>query len=166
MPKRKRDITPEQQAAFEAGMERIKQATGARTQVQLAEVLDVRQSSISDAKRRASIPDNWLIKLYRSHGLPPDWIELGTGPQYLTSTHHATTQRMQESIDQLGKTVGVIIGRVRESLDVVGMTVAELERRKQLHSARLADDLVELEGMSTQLENMALEVAAVATAQA
>ena len=36
--------------------ERIKLATSSRTQVELAEVLDIRQSSISDAKRRNSVP--------------------------------------------------------------------------------------------------------------
>lgn len=161
MPKLSHVTDPEQLAAFEAGMERIKQATGARTQVQLAEVLDVRQSSISDAKRRASIPDGWLVKLYRSHKLHPDWIEFGTGPQYLADTNHATTQRLQEGIDQVSRTVAVIIVRVRESLDVMGMTEAELYRRKAEHSARLADDLERLADVSTQVENMAAEVAAV-----
>lgn len=166
MPKRKREISPEQQAAFEVAMERIKQATGARTQVQLAELLDVRQSSISDAKRRCSIPSDWLLKLQRVTKIHADWYLTGQEPKYLAGTHHATAQRLQESIDQLGQTVAVIIGRVRESLDVMGMTVAELERRKLAHSARLADDLEQLSEMSTQLENMAVDVAAVATTQA
>lgn len=68
---------------FEEAMERIKKATGARTQVQLAEVLDVRQSSISDAKRRCSVPSDWFLKLYRSHGLNPNWLSDGHDPIYL-----------------------------------------------------------------------------------
>ena len=68
---------------FVEAIERIKSATGARTQVQLAEVLDVRQSSISDAKRRSSIPADWYLKLYRTYGLDPNWIKDGTEPVYI-----------------------------------------------------------------------------------
>ena len=70
---------------FEEAMERIKKATGARTQVQLAEVLEVRQSSISDAKRRCSVPSDWFLKLYRSHGLNPNWLSDGQEPVYLNA---------------------------------------------------------------------------------
>lgn len=72
---------------FEEAMERIKKATGARTQVQLAEVLEVRQSSISDAKRRCSVPSDWFLKLYRSHGLNPNWLSDGQEPVYLNSAN-------------------------------------------------------------------------------
>jgi len=42
MPKKKRQCDEAQLKWFEEALERIKKATGARTQVQLAEVLDVR----------------------------------------------------------------------------------------------------------------------------
>lgn len=74
MPQRTRELTPERVEAFEAAMERIKKVFGVRTQVQLAEVLDVRQSSISDARRRCSIPAGWLLKIWRLSGYSPDWI--------------------------------------------------------------------------------------------
>lgn len=83
MPKPKKQCDETLQRWFDEALGRIKTATGARTQVQLAEVLDVRQSSISDAKRRCSIPAEWYLKLYRSHGLDPDWISNGTEPVYL-----------------------------------------------------------------------------------
>lgn len=70
-------------SAFDEALDRIKRATGARTQVDLAAILGIRQSSISDAKRRQSIPADWLLKLYRSHGLNPDWITTGEAPQVL-----------------------------------------------------------------------------------
>ena len=91
MGKRKLLCTPERQAAFDEAMERIKKATGARTQVQLAEVLDVRQSSISDAKRRCSIPSDWQLKLWRSHKLNPDWVMTGTGGQFIAVQGRAAT---------------------------------------------------------------------------
>jgi phage repressor protein C with HTH and peptisase S24 domain len=85
MPKKKRRCDEAQLKWFEEALERIKKATGARTQVQLAEVLDVRQSSISDAKRRCSIPADWFLKLYRSHGLDPDWLSEGVEPVYINA---------------------------------------------------------------------------------
>jgi hypothetical protein len=63
-----------QEQIFEARMGRIKDVLGVRTQVQLAEAIGVRQSSISDAKRRCSIPDAWLITIWRQTGYSPDWI--------------------------------------------------------------------------------------------
>jgi phage repressor protein C with HTH and peptisase S24 domain len=85
MPKKKQRCDEAQLKWFEEALERIKKATGARTQVQLAEVLDVRQSSISDAKRRCSIPADWFLKLYRSHGLDPDWLAEGVEPVYINA---------------------------------------------------------------------------------
>ena len=68
---------------FDEVFERIKAATGTRTQVELAEVLDIRQSSISDAKRRNSVPSDWYMKLFEQFGLNPDWLKKGSGPMYL-----------------------------------------------------------------------------------
>lgn len=99
MPKKKMVATPELCEWFEEALNRIKKATGARTQVQLAEVLDVRQSSISDGKRRASIPAEWYLKLYRSHGLNPDWIEHGHEPIYLDPSKAKVST---DKLDSLG----------------------------------------------------------------
>lgn len=68
---------------FDEIFERIKLATNTRTQVELAEVLDIRQSSISDAKRRNSVPADWFMKLFEQFGLNPDWLKKGNGPMYL-----------------------------------------------------------------------------------
>ena len=72
-------------STFTEVFERIKQATSTRTQVELAEVLDIRQSSISDAKRRNSVPSDWYMKLFEKYGLNPDWLKHGTRPMYLKS---------------------------------------------------------------------------------
>ena len=69
---------------FDDAMERIRETTKLHTQVALALCLDIRQSSISDAKRRGSIPDTWLVVLYEKFGLNPTWIRTGAGPVYLT----------------------------------------------------------------------------------
>lgn len=63
--------------------ERMRMATGCRTQMELADVLEIRQSSISDAKRRDSVPGDWYMKLFDRFGLNPDWLKQGVGPLYL-----------------------------------------------------------------------------------
>lgn len=70
-------------SSFAEIYQRITQATSCRTQVELAEVLDIRQSSISDAKRRNSVPGDWYMKLFEKFGLNPDWLKQGVGPMYL-----------------------------------------------------------------------------------
>ena len=91
---------------FEEAMERIKKATGARTQVQLAEVLEVRQSSISDAKRRCSVPSDWFLKLYRSHGLNPNWLADAQEPVYLNANRGAVSAEnlLRETPASYGRT--------------------------------------------------------------
>lgn len=68
---------------FQEVYDRIRCATNARTRTELAAVLEIRQSSISDAKRRNSIPSDWYMKLFEKFGLNPDWIKNGTGPMFL-----------------------------------------------------------------------------------
>lgn len=68
---------------FDEVFERMKLVTNTKTQVELAEVLGIRQSSISDAKRRNSVPSDWYIKLFEKFGLNPDWLKHAKGPQYL-----------------------------------------------------------------------------------
>lgn len=70
-------------SAFDESLRRIMDHTGTRTQVELASILGIKQSSISDAKKRQSVPAEWLLKLYRSHNLNPDWITTGEGPRFL-----------------------------------------------------------------------------------
>ena len=68
---------------FAIVVDRIKEATSTRTQVELASVLGIRQSSISDAKRRDSVPADWYLTLFREFGLNPDWLAFGRGPRYI-----------------------------------------------------------------------------------
>lgn len=70
-------------ARFGAAMARILAVTGLKTQVELANLLGIRQSSISDAKRRQSIPDGWLVKMVELFGCSPIWIKTGEGAAFL-----------------------------------------------------------------------------------
>ena len=62
---------------------RVFAAAECRTQVELADFLGIRQSSISDAKKRQAIPAEWLVKLLRLKGISPEWIMAGLGPKRL-----------------------------------------------------------------------------------
>ena len=78
---------------FQEVYDRIRCATNARTQTELAAVLEIRQSSISDAKRRNSIPSDWYMKLFEKFGLNPDWIKSGTGPMFLKIDRRSKARR-------------------------------------------------------------------------
>ena len=70
-------------SCFDSQMERIKLVTGKRTQVGLAEFLGIRQSSVSDAKRRGKIPSSWLVILTRTKNVSPEWVLTGNGPCFI-----------------------------------------------------------------------------------
>ena len=82
---------------FYEAMERIQFATNTRTQVELATILEIRQSSISDAKRRKSLPADWYLKLFDKFGLNPDWLRFGVGPMYLRIRGDYAPQEMPVS---------------------------------------------------------------------
>jgi hypothetical protein len=136
---------------FDEVFGRISAATGCKTQVQLAEVLEIRQSSISDAKRRDSIPAEWYVKLFKKFGLNPDWLEDGTGPwrlkdrfgEYVTSDGPAPEAAMRAptmpAYDkgvtvQVISATGEVVGRLcipqavhREGLTVLKVTSSSME---------------------------------------
>lgn len=66
---------------FDAFVGRVKQVTGIRSLNELASDLGVHRSSITHARRRDSIPASWILHLFRTRGLNPDWLENGTGPE-------------------------------------------------------------------------------------
>jgi len=70
------------QPDFAAAYARICEALAITTQVELAERLRIRQSSISDAKRRGSLPAEWLVTLCMEYGLHPAWVLTGKGGRY------------------------------------------------------------------------------------
>lgn len=136
MPRQPREVTPEREAAFEAAMARIKDVTGASTQVQLAEVLEVRQSSISDAKRRASIPPEWLLKLQRSHKIFADWFLTGEGPRETTGGASARVGELEQELHNAMREAEGLSDMIREAL---------------VHSRTTLDDLIEIKGTSRDM---------------
>ena len=68
--------------SFEAIYARMLFAAGVRTQTELAKLLQMKQASISEAKKRGSIPAEWCMRLYDTCGVRFDWQRFGTGPVY------------------------------------------------------------------------------------
>lgn len=78
---------PEYKSGVSEIIERMKRALDLKTQSALAEVLGVRRAAVSDAKRQGKIPSEWLLKLCRSHGLNPYWLETEKGAKYIEQDH-------------------------------------------------------------------------------
>ena len=68
---------------FSAQYKRLFETAECRTQVELADFFGIRQSSIADAKKRRSIPAEWLLKLLLLKGIHPVWIKTGQGPRMM-----------------------------------------------------------------------------------
>lgn len=81
---------------FYAAYSRMVEVTGLLTQVDMAEFLNVRQSSISDAKKRNTVPEGWLVKILRKTGVNPDWIISGQGSKYLVPSENMPVVEVQE----------------------------------------------------------------------
>ena len=68
---------------FQTFFDRATRALEITTLSELATVLNVNRSSITQARKKDSVPANWLLELFRRHGLNPDWLEGGDDPQWL-----------------------------------------------------------------------------------
>lgn len=68
---------------FNTFFERAARAIGISSHSELAAILGVNRSSITQARKKDTVPANWLLSLFRSHTLNPDWLLGGNGPQWL-----------------------------------------------------------------------------------
>lgn len=62
--------------------DRIFEAAECRSQIELAELLQVKQAVVSDFRRRGTVPVEWLFTLERLKGVNPAWLATGEGPRY------------------------------------------------------------------------------------
>jgi len=74
-------------AKFESFLQRVFEATGITSQNELASALKINRSAITQARKKNSVPDRWILKLYKSYGLNPDWVETGSGPAFLEKSN-------------------------------------------------------------------------------
>ena len=68
---------------FDDVMKRFYLATNTQSQMEFANWLGIRQSFVSDAKRRNRIPVTWLRELVtRGVNSSPSWVLTGKEPQF------------------------------------------------------------------------------------
>lgn len=84
-------------------LSRMFEAAGCRTQVELASLLGIQQSSISDAKRRNRVPAKWLVAILRLRGVNPEWVLHGTAPKYIDLETESSTERMSLEADKISR---------------------------------------------------------------
>ena len=64
---------------FESFFSRVSEATGIRSQTELASVLEINRSAVTQAKKKGTVPAKWILRLSRKFRLNPDWLESGSG---------------------------------------------------------------------------------------
>ena len=65
---------------FNEFFQRVSKALGIGSQQDLATILGVNRSAVTQAKQRDAVPDKWLHTLARTYGLQPEWLTTGRGP--------------------------------------------------------------------------------------
>jgi phage repressor protein C with HTH and peptisase S24 domain len=68
---------------FDDFINRVFDATGISSQIELAGALGINRSAITQARKKGAVPDKWILGLYRKFGLNPDWLENGFGSIFL-----------------------------------------------------------------------------------
>ena len=101
---------------FEQAFDRICSIIGKRTQCDVAEYFGVKQSSISDAKRRCSIPDSWLVTLVEREGVNPAWVRRGADPERLAQLSIVRGGPLEISLEDLIRAVTRQCGPVTVTL--------------------------------------------------
>ena len=68
---------------FNLFIRRAFQALQISSQNKLAIFLGVNRAGITQAKKKGTVPEKWILELYRKYGVNPDWIETGKGKIFI-----------------------------------------------------------------------------------
>ena len=68
---------------FELFIRRAFEALKISSQNKLAILLGINRAGITQAKNKGTVPDKWILDLYRKYGINPDWIETGKGKMFI-----------------------------------------------------------------------------------
>ena len=77
---------------FEKFIQRVYEAAGIESQTDLARILGVNRSAVTQARKKGAIPDRWLLQLFRGYGLNPEWLETGMGSTFLGNRQSSATE--------------------------------------------------------------------------
>ncbi len=68
---------------FNLFIRRAFEALNISSQNKLAILLGINRAGITQAKNKGTVPDKWILDLYRKYGINPDWIETGKGKMFI-----------------------------------------------------------------------------------
>lgn len=68
----------EQGGGFDGFFARASRAAGLSSQADLAAMLGVHRSAVTQAKKKDAVPKAWVLTVSRQTGTDPDWLEFGT----------------------------------------------------------------------------------------
>lgn len=68
---------------FNIFIRRAFEALQISSQNKLAILLGINRAGITQAKKLGTVPDKWILGLYRKYGVNPDWIETGKGKMFI-----------------------------------------------------------------------------------
>ena len=68
---------------FDLFIRRAFEALQISSQNKLAILLGINRAGITQAKNKGTVPDKWILDLYRKYGINPDWIETGKGKMFI-----------------------------------------------------------------------------------
>ncbi len=71
-------------------LKRLMNATGISSQSELAKELGINRSGITHARNKNSIPDKWIVKLFRRFKVNPEWVDTGKGPVFYNAESKET----------------------------------------------------------------------------
>ena len=125
---------------FEAFFYRLSSATPIKTQVQLANELNVGRAAISLAKQKDTIPSKWILKLSQKYGIDSEWLYSGSN----------TSNQQQLSTKSAGEYFN--IPKIDSKLDKNG--TIRIDKRKPLNLQMLTscEDTIEVSGGQVYLQ--------------
>lgn len=72
---------------FDIFIGRAFEALQISSQNKLAILLGINRAGITQAKKKGTVPEKWILELYRKYGINPDWIETGKGKMFIAERH-------------------------------------------------------------------------------
>lgn len=88
--------------------ERLSKTLRIQTQQELASLLGVNRSAITQAKKRNAVPERWILKIARDYGLQPQWLSTGAGAE--------TSAPLQEPTRDVPESAFIEVPKVRARL--------------------------------------------------
>lgn len=132
---------------FENFIKRVYEATGIESQTDLARILGVNRSAVTQARKKGAIPDRWLLQLYRGYGLNPEWLEKGSGSTFVGAKQSPVSEF--EKIPKVSARLCAGSGSFEVGADVQGYYSF---RKAWLNKRGVADRMVLLDIFGNSME--------------